>query len=583
MRYVAVPVGGLFIGGLVLFGPWTTEPEIPRWACIYALASLSAVWLAMTGLRDGAARLGLMDAAIVALFLWAGASLVWTTDWRAGAYALTQAAALLAIYLGVRHAPKAFLFPILRWTVPASIVIVLGLLAAQPWLEGMKIRYGGPLVMLVDENLYGGFWLQNFVTEFLLIAAPLLAAFKLRRFIALPLMAAALASTVLVKGYLEWPVFMLFAAVMCSRLLGLKDRRDIVVIAALLVVAGIWAFTEFPDVRSSFLPRFEIWINTLVLVAQAPFAGHGLASFQGQYDGVMAAHLDLIPGLGQNVYSAGSFAGSAHNEFLQLWAELGLVGIGLAALFVREIFKSRVRIVGIGGSLMAAAALSMFGFPLQNPATALLVVVTLGIVARGQRQWKKITITTIPASSIAAVSVAAWAWTAPASMQASHDMSLFRAWWDADKLRAAAYNFDAYAAFPMDSFIRRQLSASVNALVNSGKGEVVMDDKTADALYEVGRGAAPYSVEIRLARMQYLFNSGRWGEPELGALLDDLRRRNPYRPEIWVADAFYGAFTGNFERMSSSARMAMQLRPDIETLNPAFGSIVSILNKGEHG
>jgi len=158
-------------------------------------------------------------------------------------------------------------------------------------------------------------------------------------------------------------------------------------------------------------------------------------------------------------------------------------------------------------------------------------------------------------------------------------MSMFRAWWDQDKLQAAKQNFDAYAAFPLDSFIRRQLPGSVNALVNAAPGRVIIDPNTADALYDVGRSAAPYSVEVRLARLQYLFQSGRWQEPETGVLVDDIKKRYAFRPEVWVADTFYSAFTGQDARMRAAALEAMRLLPGIERHLDAFGRLVAAMKE----
>lgn len=579
----------LFVGGLVLFGPFTTEPEIPRWACIYGLAGVSFVFVSC--LLFSRIPVGKMDLAALALLAWAALSFAWTTDWRGAIYAMAKCCAMFAIYYGVRTAPERLVRDVVGIGTAISVVIVLALLAVNPWIDGMKMPFG-PLVMIIDENFYGGFWLQNFVTEFLLIGSPLALLFmskgKRWRVFSFALVAVAYASTLAIKGMLEWPVFALFATFLAAKALEFSPKRAVFTVAAAgVAIVGI-TIAVFGEVASSFAVREELWINTIYLIAQSPIWGHGLASFAGQYDGVMAVHSTLFPNLGQQVYRAGAFAGMAHNEYLQIVAELGIIGLVMAGLFVREAVKCRVgadpwmaRAPLI--ALLAAAVLGLLEFPIQQPATALCIVVSFGLIARGQREFAVLRASSrwlaVPVGAGAIVACFGLAWVGFWSWNASYHMSMFRAWWDQDKLQAAKQNFDAYAAFPLDSFIRRQLPGSVNALVNAAPGRVIIDPNTADALYDVGRSAAPYSVEVRLARLQYLFQSGRWQEPETGVLVDDIKKRYAFRPEVWVADTFYSAFTGQDARMRAAALEAMRLLPGIERHLDAFGRLVAAMKE----
>ena len=129
---------------------------------------------------------------------------------------------------------------------------------------------------------------------------------------------------------------------------------------------------------SSVLARVELWINSIMAWMDAPIFGHGLGSFDWSYSQHRADHLAWMPTtiLTTNTVSAGA----AHNEYLHILVELGCVGLLLCALFVwlsvRRSASPAVWAVGV------LAAISVIEFPLQNPATAVIAAVALGLTAR---------------------------------------------------------------------------------------------------------------------------------------------------------------------------------------------------------
>ena len=73
---------------------------------------------------------------------------------------------------------------------------------------------------------------------------------------------------------------------------------------------------------------------------------------------------------------------AAHNEYAQGLAEFGIIGVGLFAWFLLE---HRL------GAVFVVAVVSLIGFPLQNPATALLFVAGLGLseyCLPSRRSWR---------------------------------------------------------------------------------------------------------------------------------------------------------------------------------------------------
>jgi hypothetical protein len=111
-----------------------------------------------------------------------------------------------------------------------------------------------------------------------------------------------------------------------------------------------------------------------------PIRGQGFGAFGYEYPKYSGAWRAFYPDA-SSIITPNLFAGAAHNEPLQLMAELGLVGLGLAGIFLFLALKAGHRFkrgpaiwcIGIAG------VLSLIGFPLQLPATAALAAVALGV------------------------------------------------------------------------------------------------------------------------------------------------------------------------------------------------------------
>jgi hypothetical protein len=78
---------------------------------------------------------------------------------------------------------------------------------------------------------------------------------------------------------------------------------------------------------------------------------------------------------------------AVHNEFLQIWLELGLPGVLLALLLIVLLCRRLRRFdrddsgLLYGGSLAVLMGVAMIGFPLQNPATGVLAAIIAGALS----------------------------------------------------------------------------------------------------------------------------------------------------------------------------------------------------------
>lgn len=314
------------------------------------------------------------DVAGSAFIAWVALSLLWSTDPRGGAISLMHLVALGGVFLLVEHVSRETLA-----VIPAAVTAT----------------YAGALVLVFAETeLYGGFANPNWATEWLLIAAPFVVVFKCKRFLkhwAWLLVAVA-------AVYLLWfnnskaefiALWLCIAAFLALRRMW---AGALITLILPLSLAAMWPQLATPAVRFSVLSRLEIWANTVLLWAERPLTGHGLGSYDVEYPRVQEVHLAWFPDATTIFQNSTIYVGAAHNEVLQIMAELGLVGLVLASGFLWTVLRpmkagsTSLKNIYVASttSLLITASLSLFSFPLQNPQTALLAAVALGIVANAK-------------------------------------------------------------------------------------------------------------------------------------------------------------------------------------------------------
>lgn len=144
-----MPALGLcfFVLALSVFGLTTLSATVPRWLVIYGWAGLICVVFALRGRvrADG------VDIAALALFLWASVTMLWTPDIKQGAYALTNAAALLTVFLWLRAYPH---------TIPRAAAVGVWVLLLLQWIYPADM---------------GGHGNRNFQTEAVLLLCAITA------------------------------------------------------------------------------------------------------------------------------------------------------------------------------------------------------------------------------------------------------------------------------------------------------------------------------------------------------------------------------------------------------------------------
>jgi O-antigen ligase/Tfp pilus assembly protein PilF len=136
----------------------------------------------------------------------------------------------------------------------------------------------------------------------------------------------------------------------------------------------------YEDNFSSLNPRLLIWNTGLEMIKDRPFLGIGIGLFKMDYLDYQAGFLE------QNPYYLKylSRAEEAHNEYLQLAAELGIIGLGIFLYILLIFYRSALKFLNekkegkgkkenliLWGLLMGITCFlfhSMFTFPLHVPA-----------------------------------------------------------------------------------------------------------------------------------------------------------------------------------------------------------------------
>jgi len=144
----------------------------------------------------------------------------------------------------------------------------------------------------------------------------------------------------------------------------------------------------------SFGRRIAIWKFTGMMINDHLLLGSGIGTFK--YNSLNYQAKFFNQGENRSLYPYG-IADKAHNEYLQLWAELGIIGLGAFIWIIISFFICGVKllkktkdnykeglIIGLMGGIIAVLVEGLFGFPLHQPATIVLFWLALALIGVGE-------------------------------------------------------------------------------------------------------------------------------------------------------------------------------------------------------
>lgn len=526
-------LAAVFTAACLLFGVEVASPEITRWAALHLFA-MAALFLGWRGFS-----LPVKTLWGIGFFAWAGLSLLWSEDWRGGAVELTNGAGLLAVFLVVACADRAALLKVAGYTVPVIAALAAGLCITFP-------------------QWYGGFGNENFQFEFLAALLPLLVLSR-SRVAALVVGAVVLYLLASTGSNMKWLVSgaLGLACLGFVYRFGYKWGAWIIGTGALVVALAAGVFSA--DMLKSTAARVEIAVNTVYMWLDSPVWGHGLGSFNILYPLYQERHFALVPQLG-SVFGADMsyIAGAAHNEYVQILADYGLIGAIIAGGLGWSLIRWRDRLDSAAlVSLFIIAVVSLVEFPLQNPATAALAAFSAGVLVNATKSIK------VPRFSVFALTpaVAAVAVVGVLTFQSYRVFAITQQYVGDDPYNGVLANFAAYQTFGWPRSIRGQLAASLTSAIDRDHESIRIEPDAADFVYRLSAGASGRATSVELGRIEYLLLSGRWQErfDEIEGRLAWLKTNASTHAAVWLVEGKWALIVGDKDRALNAVAHARQL------------------------
>ena len=539
---------------LALYGTSFADSNDFRWLWIMGLAGLSLLQMSSRAFLRGNISFDWPELLLLGFVAYAVLSLAWSPDFLAGLALLSKLGLLAAIFLCLKNAGNDAWFNWLCGAIAAAVVIVLG-------FELLKVT--GPIA-------WGGYGNENFLTEFLILAVPFIAALAfIYRHKAVR--AAVLAVLIADLGYLFFfnpskIEFLVIAGLATAAIIGWGWRRSrrLTVTGVLAMVAVVVASVSYywgadNGFRVSIYPRLALIINSLLMWLSQPIFGLGAGSYNYTYFLFQERHLEWLD-LGTELFaSKETTAGAAHNEYVQLLATFGLLGAGLVAGFAYSLLrglKGRPMTVYAWCGLAASGVWllnALVEFPLQNPATALLAVIGLGFLARHGQPNKADGSGAVFAINLnrarrmlllfgAVVLVGAVGYGGYRFSSAHrHYLETVR-YLNTRPDYAYAQNFEAYRLYPWDTAIRTQMYVTTTRWYELTR-KTPLPLAEMDRVFEIAMSAGPNTL-LLLARLQFLLNSNLFQqEPRYAQEVEQwfglLRKGASRTADVLILDGYY--------------------------------------------
>ena len=154
-------------------------------------------------------------------------------------------------------------------------------------------------------------------------------------------------------------------------------------------IKGIFAIALLKNTLTSGA-RIAIWKVTGTMIKDRPILGSGIGTFK--YNDLRYKAKFFEQGDNRSIYPYYGFADMTHNEYLQLWAELGAIGLALFLWIIIAYFSHGIRylrrekdgqkqgiMIGLMGAVIAFLMNSFFWFPLHLPSSVSLLWLFIGL------------------------------------------------------------------------------------------------------------------------------------------------------------------------------------------------------------
>jgi len=272
------------------------------------------------------------------------------------------------------------------------------------------------------QQVFGLFGNVNYFAEYLIVPLPIAVSLffasrnkfkKILLLIGIVAMGASLTFTFTRGSYLSFGsalIFMFFLFLISRGKGFIKNNKKIfiIILVAIIIITFLFVVptplnksgTVISKIKErvsitqlinefSFGRRIAIWKFTGMMIKDHPLLGSGIGTYK--YNTLRYQAEFFAKGENRSLYPHG-FADKAHNEYLQLWAELGIIGLGIFIWLIISYFRFGLKIlrkikdesrqgiiIGLMGAVVAVLVDGIFGFPLHLPATIVLFWLALGL------------------------------------------------------------------------------------------------------------------------------------------------------------------------------------------------------------
>lgn len=453
--------GGFIAPGLAFaltatYLPWMPDPNVARWAIVFVAALLSCAVLFR-------AQFDRIDAAALIFATWCAFSIFWSPDRLASIDAAEKLGAVVLIFLALRRIERS-------WIVPAAVA-------------------GVGLAALIGKT-YAGTGNPEFLVQFALIAIPLL----------FPLTITGVVCVVGMVGAIVMAPSLIPLSVVAGVPFLLRQWWARLALASVLATLAVAVIAHSTEAQIGVGTRLDMFAGTFAAWLVHPVNGWGLGSFVyvfPSYQGTGA-----LFGLMPMSVEATTYANAAHNDFLQLAMETGVIGLGLGAWLLVEVWRGATKPARF--AIGITAILCLTGFPMQSPATVMLAVVAASHAS--PMGWRFAALPVAVAGALAMVMIVA---TIPASVIAQAHFSAATRYYAKDVVKmkasavvALAHAAQAYALNPSDPRIR--LAVFQTAALTYERFPDAASRDGVEAAWKVAQSASPSDTLSLLTRLQFL-------------------------------------------------------------------------------
>jgi len=302
------------------------------------------------------------------------------------------------------------------------LLIIGGLFGIYGILQHNGIDFSFWIRNIGRQQVFGLFGNVNYFAEYLIVPLPIAVSIffasrnklkKILLLIAILAMGTSLLVTFTRSSYLGFGVSLIFMALLFIFSRGksfIKENKKIfiVVLVAIFIITFLFVVpnplnksgTIIHKIKSRIsitqltqsypiITRIANWKFTTLMIKDHPLLGSGIGTYK--YNSLRYQAKFLDQGQNRSFYPSG-FADKAHNEYLQLWAEIGIIGLGIFAWLIISYFNYGLRfikkekdyyrqgiIIGLMGAVVAVLVDGIFGFPLHLPATVILFWLVLAL------------------------------------------------------------------------------------------------------------------------------------------------------------------------------------------------------------